>query len=482
MTCPDSAPGGTSQVHGALHGIDNGGVDGGRMSFEHAHGAVPVRFPTSSRATSYRATADEVDAQHTTSPASSASHSNMSGSSYFDGEHSRGDKGKGVARPVTIPSAEHSQVEAVFAMSPVEASSALYEAGDAHSQELYPSSSPWQAGPCELQDAPDLPSPTTPDDAHEPSTSYSGKGKRRAVESPATLGLAFTPLEVKYGRLAWPSSVSPPVVGSSTGAGPSSYSPDTPPRTPEFETPTTPGAGFAPTATEAVAIPTAGPSVSRPERVRTMSNDSTSSTRSIASKIRVTLRRRGSSYLTKKLRFGPSYDKKAVKSGNILQGLPAPDGPLPTPPIPDAGVISSPPLVFDLEIGPAFPIQQPLVPPPRPGPDVVLLKGRSYSSPYPLTSSVLDIIPPSTAELTLPITFELPCHFEDRLPHELKVRVFAALVRLHEEEHERVLESGSWTALKAASTRHRWVGTNKGVRELVKFGRVSHRIYPSGLG
>jgi hypothetical protein len=199
-----------------------------------------------------------------------------------------------------------------------------------------------------------------------------------------------------------------------------------------------------------------------------MSNDSTSSARSIASKIKGKLTRKGSDF-TRKLRLGPSFEKKAPRSGGAVEGLPAPEAPA-SPPF--TSPVSAP-TIFDLEVGSAGAVEQPCPQPRRPSPDVLLFKGRSYSSPYPLTTSVLDIVPPSTADITLPITSLVPSYFEERLPHELQVRVLMTLVRAHEEEHEYTSNSSSWTALKASSTRNRWVGTDKAMRELIKFGRVS---------
>ncbi|KAF8527680.1 hypothetical protein JB92DRAFT_3093191 [Gautieria morchelliformis] len=65
--------------------------------------------------------------------------------------------------------------------------------------------------------------------------------------------------------------------------------------------------------------------------------------------------------------------------------------------------------------------------------------------------------------------------FNDTLPTELQLAVLKALVSIHEEEHQRA-ERGEghdqlWTVRVASKTR--WVGRDKGLRELVKLGRVS---------
>ena len=83
--------------------------------------------------------------------------------------------------------------------------------------------------------------------------------------------------------------------------------------------------------------------------------------------------------------------------------------------------------------------------------------------------------------------------FDELLPREVKLTIFAWLVWVHEMDHERLVtanledaiaktKSGSikWTAHKAGTARNKWVGKDRGIRELVKLGRVSFpsfRIY-----
>jgi hypothetical protein len=66
----------------------------------------------------------------------------------------------------------------------------------------------------------------------------------------------------------------------------------------------------------------------------------------------------------------------------------------------------------------------------------------------------------------------IPNHFA-QLPSELQLRVFSSLVVLHELEHAQCQAQGRWTVLKASSSRNQWVGQERGMRELVKFSRVS---------
>jgi F-box/leucine-rich repeat protein 2/20 len=98
-------------------------------------------------------------------------------------------------------------------------------------------------------------------------------------------------------------------------------------------------------------------------------------------------------------------------------------------------------------------------------------KGRSYSSPLPL--SALDFIPVSSADVFTPIPVVVRNLFDEMLPREVQLNILASLVSLHESKHMRVITEGVWTALKASSTKHRWVGKDGGIRELVRLSRVS---------
>ncbi|KAG1836578.1 hypothetical protein DFJ58DRAFT_719077 [Suillus subalutaceus] len=98
-------------------------------------------------------------------------------------------------------------------------------------------------------------------------------------------------------------------------------------------------------------------------------------------------------------------------------------------------------------------------------------KDRSYSSPLP--QSVFDIIPRGNSDVFAPVPLALQNLFDEALPRELKLQVFSALISLHEDEFELWKSSGRWTASKASSSKYRWIGRDRGMRELVKLSRVS---------
>jgi hypothetical protein len=277
------------------------------------------------------------------------------------------------------------------------------------------------------------------------------------------LPMVQTPMEVKYGRVDWPSP------GSPVFAGPSSYGSilasivDNQ----HHSTYHHPSVAF-PTQTDSPGPST--PSSRRPSRVRSMSDASIRSTRIIASRIKVKLSpSKIPSMLTKKL----LSKKRDVGGEDVIDGLPPspPANPLLNTELVTASS-SQTRLVFDLTSGlPASPAAIQI----RPSRDAYLLRsrGRANTSPYPLTSAMLDVVPPSTADLLLPIEVKPSSLFEALLPHELKIQVLHALVGVIQAEHDTVVAGGTWTALKAASSRFRWVGTDKAVRMLIKLGRVS---------
>ena len=133
-------------------------------------------------------------------------------------------------------------------------------------------------------------------------------------------------------------------------------------------------------------------------------------------------------------------------------------------------------------------------------------KGRSYSSPFPLPvsgpASALDIISTPQPDVFEPLRFDLDSSaedgedsgeeekkgsfFDELLPREVKLTIFAWVVWVHERDHERLVNAGpdgvpakaktgsvKWSAHKAAVGRNKWVGRDRGLRELIKFGRVS---------
>ncbi|KAL0580672.1 hypothetical protein V5O48_001312 [Marasmius crinis-equi] len=102
------------------------------------------------------------------------------------------------------------------------------------------------------------------------------------------------------------------------------------------------------------------------------------------------------------------------------------------------------------------------------------VKGRSNSSPYP--PSILDIVPSQDVFLpiAIPIPFKPPRnHFDEKLPRELKLKVLQSLVVLYESEHQTAIDNGQWTALRAASSKNRWVGRDRAISHLARLSRVS---------
>ncbi|KAG6879004.1 hypothetical protein C0992_005986 [Termitomyces sp. T32_za158] len=106
------------------------------------------------------------------------------------------------------------------------------------------------------------------------------------------------------------------------------------------------------------------------------------------------------------------------------------------------------------------------------------------SSTSPLTSSPSSGISSSTpnmpaltpltvSDVLIPIPLVVKNYFDEILPRELRLHIFETLVNLHEIDHLRAIRQGRWSVAKASSSRNRWVGRDGGVRELVKFSRVS---------
>ncbi|PCH34071.1 RNI-like protein [Wolfiporia cocos MD-104 SS10] len=102
---------------------------------------------------------------------------------------------------------------------------------------------------------------------------------------------------------------------------------------------------------------------------------------------------------------------------------------------------------------------------------ILRTKGRSYSSPLPLPTTVLDLVSATATDISHFPPPANPSYFDDCLPTELKLRVFIALVEVHEAEHERLVREGHWTMRKAS--KNKWVGKDRGIKELVKVSRVS---------
>lgn len=101
------------------------------------------------------------------------------------------------------------------------------------------------------------------------------------------------------------------------------------------------------------------------------------------------------------------------------------------------------------------------------------LKGkvRSKSSPCPL--SALDYIPNNSTDIFQPLPIIVLNYFDLVLAKELRLSILRALVELHEEDLLRSIREGRLTMAKATSSKGRWVGRDKGIRELFKLSRVS---------
>lgn len=68
--------------------------------------------------------------------------------------------------------------------------------------------------------------------------------------------------------------------------------------------------------------------------------------------------------------------------------------------------------------------------------------------------------------------------FSELLPRELQLRVLKEFVSIYEDEYHGVdasMPTMLWTAKLAESTR--WVGREKGMRELIRFGTVRHILW-----
>lgn len=403
-------------------------------------------------------------------------------------------KGKAVSRSIPIQArlAMSEESEDLFAMSPDEPSSPVLRpaaddqladpfdffsfqpvsarrAGDGHEDEVFFENS---------QPA----SPAADDGEREgQSTPFVGKGKGRDIGPPILPPLSFTPMEVGYGRIHWPSPASP------SFAGPSSYgsmfsAAGTEQVVAREATPPTPNTtvtfgGALESATSAPVSPAPTPT---PRLARSMSNLSARSARSLSTKIKDKFNApKSPATLAKKL-LSRKRDGRETPSSESVGEEPECTSILASAVTANVSRISDQPSlprtpIFDLEVGPFLPTHSPIPVAYRSSRDAFLLKSksRSYSSPFPVTSSILDVVPPSTADLFVPIQIAPVSHFDDRLPRELKLLVFASLVQSHEDDHERALREGKWTVLKASSSKHRWVGKDKGVRELVRLGRVS---------
>ncbi|KAF9074987.1 hypothetical protein BDP27DRAFT_1213285 [Rhodocollybia butyracea] len=99
-------------------------------------------------------------------------------------------------------------------------------------------------------------------------------------------------------------------------------------------------------------------------------------------------------------------------------------------------------------------------------------KGRSNSSPLPV--SALDYIPVHSEDLFAPIPIPSSRNlFDEVLPKELKLHILMSLVALHESDQVKLISQADWSITRAISSKNRWLGRDRAVREMVKLSRVS---------
>ena len=107
----------------------------------------------------------------------------------------------------------------------------------------------------------------------------------------------------------------------------------------------------------------------------------------------------------------------------------------------------------------------------------MLLRGqpRFMLSPPPL--SALDFVPIASTDIFQSFPIVMQNYFDLSLPKELRLQILRDLIHVHEREHLRLVSSGRFTATKASYSRSRWVGRDRGIRELFKLSRVCFRGY-----
>lgn len=288
------------------------------------------------------------------------------------------------------------------------------------------------------------------------SGSATGKGKAREL-APMIPPLQFTPTEFGYDKAAWPS---PGLI--TPHPGPSSYESGS-------------GSVMESNFSANMIIQASGPSQSPPPIVRRMPSRRRSfsniSTQSMFAMSPVKTTSRTGNLARKLLQRGkagasPSTSGTTTPGGNLIQDdLLVGQGSC-LMPWRSIQTKDSPPVPFlNLE---AKLHQQAL---PVYNGRELKGKARSYSSPLPF--SALDIIPSAPTDVFKPIVLAPRKFFDEMLPRELRLSVLSSLIDLHEAEHARIMPTDDWSVTRASSTRNRWVGREKGARELVKFSRVS---------
>ncbi|KAJ7216784.1 hypothetical protein B0H12DRAFT_1329471 [Mycena haematopus] len=370
-------------------------------------------------------------------------------------------KGKGVSRPVPIPAAaaadpydlfdvggarlvatavnstppspphhpSHLEAKEVCSSSSVHDPHDIFDMSEASSGHAFPSFS--------SRFSPVCPSPidsieqSSTSMEHDDSSEPTGKGKGKEKEQPPTLpALTFSPTEFGYVHTNWPS---PAVVDAAT-AGPSSFGPSS-------------YSSLGPA--DLISSPSPPPPVLSTPLSATRPLCRRRSLPSLAPNPKSKFRLKAPSTLARRLLFR-KYDGDAC----------------PTPP-------SSPTDGRDLDLGAgtcfapwrndyALALEYQ---------DIPALQGRAASLPFPV--SALDLIPSINGDVFDPIPLFVPNYFDEVLPRELRVYILLALIAVHEADHTRALRDNQWTVAKASSSKNKWVGRDKALRELVRFSRVS---------
>ncbi|CCM03646.1 uncharacterized protein FIBRA_05790 [Fibroporia radiculosa] len=393
-----------------------------------------------------------------------------------------GFKGKGVSKPIPIIAGDSSLAASqngaddLFSMS---LGSAVYANSDLSlDASLHPCVYPNLES---LYDPTDISSCNEHSSNVDTSSSTEGKGKGRELP-PSLPPLSFITTELNYKSSNWPSFDI-----SSSAPGPSSYDSCFPSsRQPE------PSPSISATDRFSVSPePQEEPVISTLSHRRSLSDISVHSRQSISAasitKVKVKLAgAKNPGSLARKLLFkkqssAPSSPSLTSGSNTIVdQDVPGCVQASHTNClVPWAVEVKSrtrkvpaiPTLEIDIgfdDIEPAFPIFYAG----RPSDNTFLrTKGRSYSSPFPLPSTALDLVPATTTDIFKPILTVVPNYFDGLLPNELRIHILSSLVDLHDLEQQKLIEDGTWTVRKAL--KHKWTGRDKGIRELFKLSRVS---------
>lgn len=102
----------------------------------------------------------------------------------------------------------------------------------------------------------------------------------------------------------------------------------------------------------------------------------------------------------------------------------------------------------------------------------------------PPSHSTLEILPAATVDLPSAPGKRQPCFFDDKLPRELQLQCFEALLSIHKDEYQRALRKAHGhneeRVNAIAFLQKRWVGEMAGRRELFRLMRVSRVVVKIG--